>query len=427
MRCPHCGTETDQEYCPTCGYKFTKTQSSIKGFKDILIRIKNSVSLFALLLFIGFLVLNTGIILWSVNWVIPEVVEAKTIIYIVFFSNQSIFSPVGLFSITGNNFLIYFVSLVAAIFLSYIIIFYQGGSRFFSYVSETISTKGKDNPNKDSPIPRLAFVFSALIFLSYLYYMLIMSQGTEPTTPNFESFPLWYNIYSFARAAVWEELTVRVVFLGLPMFIYGIFTYARRKGSSLKKIARYLYGGFGTEERFVAIPIIFSSVVFSLAHLGSWDLYKLPPTFLAGLAFGYIFVKDGLHSAILFHFIWDYLSIPIEVFDFPDVEIYISLLILIWMAVGAYYTYYYSKKSINWLLRTKRKSEEEVVEEVEVERGPKTAGVSSAYSCPNCGNHRAVYTNKGKLQCKRCGYESDPQEAVTQNTVNEEQRQWPPI
>jgi len=415
MKCPHCGRETEGEYCPTCGYKFEKyDENNSNNYKDFLKKYINLFSVFALFLFLGYLVLNTSILIWSLEWIPQYMVDADTIIYVV------LLVPVGVIEITGTSFVIYFFFLALFVLFSYMLIFYLGIEEFFIYIKKTLSSKGERTNKIDSPIPRLSYIFMALLFFSYAYYMMLEGIGITPDVPGIDQFPLWQIIYMMTRAAVWEELLVRTVFMGLPMFFY---IFAKKS----KWDWRYLYGGFGLKERFVIIPILLSSTVFAIAHLGGWDFYKLPPTFVAGLAFGYLYAKDGLHSAILLHFIWDFLSIPVRVFDIENLEIYLGLLLLIWMAMGAYYAYYYSKRGIRWL-RGKKK-EEFVTQKREEKPRFLVPGLSAAYVCSQCGNDKAIYTEDGKLECKRCGNKSGVNIDTSNKKIEKRDNRgsWPPI
>lgn len=417
MKCPHCGRETQGKYCPTCGYKFETSSTgglgSLGGSKDILIRLINFSSVFALFLFLAYLVLNTSILIWSLEWVPQYLAESETMIYVV------LLIPVPVVEITGTTFILYFFIIAFFILFSYIMIFYLGIEDFLRYVKETIVSKGENTSTIKSPIPRLAFIFMALLFFSYSYYMILESIGISPSTPGLDQFDLWQIIYLMARAAVWEELLVRTVFLGLPMLLY---IFKKRN----KWEWNYLYGGFGLKERFVIIPILLSSTIFAVAHLGGWDLYKLPPTFIAGLVFGYIYAKDGLHSAILLHFIWDFLSVPTMVFDIANIDIYLGVLILLWMAVGAFYAYNYTKRGIRWFIGKKKKT---VVSENHKKTKTLVPGLTAAYVCSQCGNNKAVYTEEGKLECIRCGNRSDVNIDTTNKKVEKrnDRGSWPPI
>ncbi len=418
MRCPHCGRETEGEYCPTCGYRVkSDNKSSLEEIKNSIKRMVRVASIPALILFIAFLVLNTAILIWSLEW-IPNtmITEGEGVIYIV------LMIPIGIARISGTSMVIFFFFLSILVLLSYILIFYLGLEDFFAHIKETLISQGKKHDKADSPIPRLAYIFMALLFFSYLYYILLEGVGVTPETPPIDELALWEFIYLMTQAAVWEELMVRTVFLGLPMFYY---LYTRKKNASWKDI----FGGFGLEDRFVLIPILLSSFIFGIAHIGGgWDITKFLPTFIAGLAFGYLYAKDGLHSAILLHFIWDYLSIPMRVFDVPNIEIYISLLILFWMAIGAYYAYDYLKRGLIWL---KNKKEEKSKEQEETDKVPGTIvpGLSAVYVCSQCSNNKAIYTEDGNLECKRCGNKSPAKVDTTNRKIEKrnENRPWPPI
>ncbi len=417
MKCPHCGRETEGEFCPTCGYKFeSKLGNNSKGYKDGLRKVINIFSVFALFLFLGYLILNTSILIWSLEWVPQYMTEADTIIYVV------LLIPVGITEITGTAFVLYFFILTFFVLLSYIIIFYFGIEDFLGYIKKTVVSKGEKSEKIDSPIPRLAYIFMALLFFSYAYYIFLEGLGVSPEVPGIEQFPLWQIIYMMTRAAVWEELMVRTVFMGIPMFFY---IYKKKNKLDWK----YLYGGFGLKERFVIIPILLSSTVFAVAHLGGWDYYKLPPTFVAGLAFGYLYAKDGLHSAILLHFIWDFLSIPMRIFDVPNIDIYLGLLILLWMVAGAYYAYYYGKRGIIWLSKKKKTDRSKVSKTERKKSSIVVPGLGSIYVCSQCGNNKAIYTDEGKLECKRCGNKSETKIDTSNRKVKklENKRDWPPI
>lgn len=411
MRCPRCGTESDDRFCPNCGYEVGKRGSGTDRLKDLVSRFKNFFSLLAILTFLVVLIVNFAIMLWSLGWIPENMLDASTIIYVV------LLVPVRIGSISGYPFVFYFFFLVGAVTLSFIMLFYTGGSDLGKHLKKSITSGLKDEGKLDSPITRLVFIFTAMIFVNYIYVIILLSQGTTPSSPNIDQLALWERIYSMTRAAVWEEILIRVVFIGLIMAVWGAI-----KGKK-KNALRYIYGGFGTEDSFVLLPILISSTIFAVAHLGSWDLYKLPTTFIAGLAFGYLFVKDGLHSAILLHFIWDYMNIPLEIFDIPQGEYILGGFILLWMLVGSYFSYYYLKKGYRWIMDKRGASEEKV--EVREEKKPKTAGVEAAYVCPSCGGNEAVYTDKGTLKCKRCGTEVEP---VSQRyeKVEKDKGQWPP-
>src|SRR3989449_9122079 len=83
------------------------------------------------------------------------------------------------------------------------------------------------------------------------------------------------------------------------------------RGRYVAGALRYLVGG-GMSRRTplpVLLPatlfLVASSVVFGLAHAPGYGIWKVLPTTVAGLAMGYLFLRHGLHAAILFRFATD--------------------------------------------------------------------------------------------------------------------------
>lgn len=108
------------------------------------------------------------------------------------------------------------------------------------------------------------------------------------------------DVFSLLNAAVYEELIVRVLLLGIPMLIVAII--ARRKEVPLW---RYPMGGFGITP-FAIVFLISSSVIFGLGHYDGWGLAKVLPATVSGLMMGYVFIRFGLYASITLHFATDY-------------------------------------------------------------------------------------------------------------------------
>lgn len=95
--------------------------------------------------------------------------------------------------------------------------------------------------------------------------------------------------------------------------------------------------------------IIVSAAIFSYAHLDGWDAFKLAPTFVTGLALGYLFVKYGVHASIMLHFLIDYLTAPSWVLgnDLGDELANLFLFAVIFM--GALLFVWYLQRSIRFV------------------------------------------------------------------------------
>jgi hypothetical protein len=160
--------------------------------------------------------------------------------------------------------------------------------------------------------------FLAVIFLSIV--IAILSDAQEPAF--FQEAPGWYILFSLVNAPVYEELVFRVLMIGAPLVAGSLYFRARdllrgrvpggtTKGRYLAGSLRYLVGGGmsrGTS-RAILLPaflfLLMSSIVFGLAHAPGYGDWKVFPVTVAGLAMGYLFLRHGLHAAILFHFATD--------------------------------------------------------------------------------------------------------------------------
>lgn len=418
MRCPRCGLQMERGQCKTCGYSDPDYEpSSSSDFTNIDI-IKHLATGVAIVIFLALLVFNTALTIISVEIVLPQTLTESGIIFVL------IPVPFGLIEITGISFSVYYIFLFAAIIASFTAFLYSGFNDLYLYFKEILTGKFDELKKKDrldSPILRLFTIFAALLFISLTYQFGLELIGISPEEAHIGDY-LWVQIYSLTQAVVWEEIVTRVVFIGVPMAIY-----AGLKGD--KGWKKYFLGGFGFKYRAAVTWILISSVIFALAHLPSWDLFKMFPTFIAGLAFGYLFVKDGLHSAILLHFFWNFMTFPDMMLELDNYPFYFSMITLFWMMIGVYYTYHYVKKVGNWLDGQKGKEQKKETEYIsEGDTQSRTAGVTAGYICPNCSYEKALYTKEGKLRCKRCGRESDPKSDQMQNSAVKVSRdqEWPP-
>jgi len=196
-----------------------------------------------------------------------------------------------------------------------------------------VRTPGRDRGRRSAFLETVS-IFVALIFFQTIYALFLIIAagiaGIEPGAPALEDWPRWKLMFSLARASVYEEVIIRIVLIGLPLCLYRRFPYRRVEGTSLcfhgrsrgsncdhgppgevcrSPYRRFLLGGgfrIGRPEFFL---VIFSAAVFGLAHLAIWDWWKVPPTFVAGLGFGYLFLRKGLHACIVLHFAVDYLLV----------------------------------------------------------------------------------------------------------------------
>ena len=321
---------------------------------------------------------------------------------------------IELFSISGYALLTYYLLVVAAIVACCAWIFLTSYKDFFKELTMTAE------PRKHSPvfdISGLIFVEMFAILVTVLIAILLGINDTEEGVTGTTSELL----FALANASVWEELIVRVLMIGLPMVVVDLVA---RKGH--REWKRYILGGgfrFGVPE---IVLLMASSAIFGYAHyLGGWQAWIVPWDALGGVAFGYLFLRHGLASAIVLHFAVDYRAMPTEVFGFS--EGYELVLFMIWMALGAIFAVYYLIR-IGELLTGKKYLEEQVYYLVpyhtyptpyppmpqqwqqyptqsqpqQVTQIPPTqSGFAGGFVCPYCGNTEARWIN-GRFQCLRC-------------------------
>ena len=162
-----------------------------------------------------------------------------------------------------------------------------------------------------------------------------------------------------------EEIAGRVLLIGLPFLFYKVLI-ALRDGyfdrymnefiPSLKKALKILWGGHGQFTSATVGLAVFSSLMFGFAHMSGWDAYKVIPTAMSGFGFAYLYIKKGLHSAILLHFMFDYLGMAQDFLpDRPGVWLTILIIFLLWIVAGFVYFVYYSAKVFRFFAEPDRK------------------------------------------------------------------------
>ena len=326
---------------------------------------------------------------------------------------------VNLMYISGYPLLGYYFLLVAVIVASCAWVFLTGFKGFFNEL--TMKAKSREH----SPIFDIgglvsvnAFVTFAIVFIAILFGA---SDTSAPDTGDLED-----TLFSLANAAVWEEVIVRVLLIGLPLLVIDIVRH-----KSKKHWHSYILGGkfeFGIPE---IVLVIVSATIFGFAHfVGGWALWKVPAASIGGIAFGYLFLKYGLASAIVMHFAVDYSGMPSQVFGYSNtIEL---ILIVFWLGLGFVFTVYFITRIGEFLtgqkfLETKPQpagapwpepigfqptyAQQQPYAPTQYGQWPPAQpgqavvpqeAFYGGYICPNCGNREARWIN-GRFQCLRCG------------------------
>jgi len=172
----------------------------------------------------------------------------------------------------------------------------------------------------------IAQVFLAVNFFQFVVIVILLAFDSLPASPiDVTQDNLWVILYELANASVYEEFAFRIVLLGVPLavgsFVLRLLEIRRSAGAwrgrmrpprRLAGSLRYLVGGnvnaaAPKETLLVAsVFLLFSATIFGLAHEPGWGWWKVAPSLVAGLGFGYLFLRHGVTAAILAHFVNDY-------------------------------------------------------------------------------------------------------------------------
>lgn len=198
-----------------------------------------------------------------------------------------------------------------------------------------------------------SFQIAVIILLPFL--------GIKTPSPiDIDSRNAWVALFELANAGVYEELAYRMLLIGVPMALASAVvrflevnrgTYENGPGSAGRYIAgawRYLIGGVirrdaPRETLVVAWALLFaSSALFGLAHLPAWGWWKVFPSLVAGLGFGYLFLRHGIGAAMLAHFVNNYAAaLTYEGIGGESLEILLGLMLLGLTVAGAGFLLWY--------------------------------------------------------------------------------------
>jgi hypothetical protein len=359
-------------------------------------------------------------LVYGVGIVLPEIVLHEYGLYIV------LWEIITVLTISGDGLGIYYLLLVGAILASVAYWFLTG---LRGYLKELTM---KAPSRKHSPIFEVCGLMFAILFLNTVVVLLIESFGGGVPIPM-EDAEVWELLFVLANASVWEELVTRVLLIGVPMVLVDVVRSRIRS----RKTSYILGGGFEFGMPEVAL-ILISATVFGVAHVPSWGWWKLFPSAVAGAAFGYLFLRHGLATAIVLHFAFDYLSAPLLIFDNNlALAIVTGIGILVWLGFGALMAGYYIVRILEFLTGKKyfeRRAQiigapfplqappqiydtgqwgppsPRTTHDEESQRPPAapdghpspSGGFGIVYICPVCGNREARWA-EGRYQCLRCG------------------------
>ncbi len=279
MSCERCeeAAEEGNKFCPYCGEVLSPEPVKKRFDFDVVIKIVTPILLITLIA--EFLTMWVGI---------PAVLDwIGGHRYSVFILAPGI---IRLFYINGIALDLYWFIIVAAITASVAILLWE-----FRNVVE------KPEPERSADFKKSSMYWLVMLFCADLLISMVigltMSNGS---VPDFETGFNGEALFEFANAAFWEEICTRVLYIGVPMAVVALIC-------KKEKAWKYIFGGFGFS-RLGLVLLVIASFVFGYAHMSGWGWWKVLPTFIGGLMMGYLYMRFGLHVAIVNHFITDYLS-----------------------------------------------------------------------------------------------------------------------
>ncbi|MFX0196578.1 MAG: zinc-ribbon domain-containing protein [Candidatus Hodarchaeota archaeon] len=367
--CPNCGKEIKREYrfCPKCStqlghYTYPSHQSysvrSSYGPENDLTRTERK---HTTLEKIGY-----GIVALAVGEffliVFANLIALVPLFYLILESASSLsfefslFVPIRipLFKLEGSRFIAYYVFIIIVILGSFLLLIRKHGQQGFWILRHPINNSDFLSGVSENSLILISQLFFAMLFFNFLYVGILWAFGFDIASPNLEGIPFLELLFLLANAAVYEELIIRVLFLGLPLLI--IRSIQQRK-LARRDIKTNLLGGDIEIGKLEILLLCISSAVFGLAHVSSWGWWKFGQATLGGIALGYLFLRVGLHSSIALHFSIDYLPIFLLLIEGINLLANISTALLfvlgflvtvvLWLvAITYYFAIYFRKVSL---------------------------------------------------------------------------------
>ena len=295
-------------------------------------RFSRAASAAVMLTFAAYLVVCLAALVAGIDLVLPVIGDQSYSLHVAL---VALFPVV---TISGTALEAWYILLVCTILVSAGWLAVRSAKKYL----DEITMKGR--PRDHSPFFDMCALMFAVLFINTVIVLAMMATGNDPVAPT-ESMADWELLFLLANASVWEELIVRVLLLGLPLIAVDIV-----RGMNARRPHKYLIGG-GIDIRWGETAlVIISSMIFGFAHFEAWGLWKVFPASVAGVAFGYMFLKHGLPAAIMLHFSFDYLSMPLVVFDASfAVQMIVGIGILLWIGMGLMFTIYFSIRITEFL------------------------------------------------------------------------------
>ena len=360
--CEHCGDSRARgfRFCRMCGEYLGEPYGKGYGSKGNDIGIAMKIGLLITLICSVLLLIGIFVAFYKSGYVFGNLADAVDSMVIL------LPYPVTFAHISGAVLQLYYVLLLITVLVSLVLVFRKAYGPLVTLV------KKKDTePMKNTALFELSVLFSVIYAVSIFFLVVLAASGTVVEDPFKDEEP-WVEIFAYLEASVWEEVVSRIFLIGVPMFILCVLFKGRTgtlcepfedrwsaedvvvpDGAAGKKEFKwwnYLLGGTGLNYATV-ILIVFSSMIFGLAHIPLWGVWKSFQTFIMGLIFGYIFAKYGVYATITLHFLADYLS-SISWISEPLILIP-GLATFALMGLGLVYVWVYGERMLKFIGRVR--------------------------------------------------------------------------
>jgi hypothetical protein len=172
------------------------------------------------------------------------------------------------------------------------------------------SVREGDRALFSSPFVVTLITIAFLTFTASIMDVFISSTGVQIGTIAGDPLAL---LAGFTSSPLVEELGFRVVLIGVVAMILSLGRPDRTPLKALWRPSAAIEGmavGSGAS-LLIWAATGFSAVTFGACHVlcgSSWDIGKFPEAAYGGLVLGYVYVKYGLHVAVLAHWGVDYLG-----------------------------------------------------------------------------------------------------------------------
>jgi hypothetical protein len=386
MRCRICGTEFTGNFCPNCGAAVRPQESLGYGPTENIKILGSVIWLLSIFSYIAILLICVALLFFSLG-IVPTGVLGSGYSLILYLITPL---PLGFAELSGYWLLGWFVFIFVAVLASFIWLMYTSMKGTWESIKMPV-TKLRERLGSSSTISMLAQLFLAVLFFNTMYYIVLALFNVEINVPVGGDGDTGLFLLQLVNASVYEEIITRIIFIGIPLFLIN-FTMGE-KGESRKGLSYILGGGFEIN-RTTAILLIFSSSMFAFAHLASWDITKIPPTFVGGLALGYLYLRKGLFASILLHFSVNYFAtLGTFVEGNFAASMVLGLFILLISLFGALFLIHYILRISGHFSKEPAGQESEAPVQEEI----------PPYQCPRCGNLEARYID-GTFECLNCGH-----------------------